>query len=356
MLAAAALPLAGSSVAQVPRSFAPLTEAEAKARVWTLFGPMTTLATGVSEKDIFARFDQQFHDHAELHWNDHGERWESANYYDRARIYYVFWARSGNPVFLQRAHLIATNYRDRYLVPNRYGASAHWSQMAGVLMHALVTGDPKSRESVLKVAETLAAPYYLNNLGSPDAEMDNRVQARVLTAMLYAWLMTNDQEGRQAALWASRLRNALNAIARSQAADGAFRFSRSQCGFVKPFMTGMLMDALIEYHDIFDKDHRIAGIILSSVNYLWNKVLDAEANAFLYVEGACRDEIREVAPDLNLMIVNGFGFVFAGTKDKTYRDRGDRLFAAGVQKAWLQSPKTFNQNYATAYKYLAYRQ
>jgi hypothetical protein len=326
-----------------------------KSVVLALFGPATMISQVASADGLFSQFDANFQRFSELHWRDHSEKWEIANYYDRARIYYVFWGRSGNPTYLERGHAIAVDYRDKYLAANRYGASTHWAQMAGVLLHARLTKDPKSREAVLKVAETFSAPYYLDNLGRPSAEMDNRMQARVLTAMLYAWILTKENSGGAAESWAGKLRQALGDIMRSQSADGAFRFSRSQCDFAKPFMTGMLLDALIEYHDLFEPDERIAPVIKASVDYLWLHAYDAGSAAFLYLEGDCKEERREPAPDLNLMIVNGFGFVFSKTGDERYRERGDQIFAGGVRKAWLQNPKIFNQNYATAYRYLAYR-
>jgi hypothetical protein len=160
--------------------------ADARRSILALFGPATPMADVSGRTDVAARFDARFRRYAEIHWRDHGAQWENANYYDRARIYYVFWARSGHGEYLNRAHAIVVNYRDLYLVANRYASSAHWAQMAGVFLHALLTDDPKSVEAVLRVSDTMSLPYYLDNLGKPDAEMDNRMQARVLTSLLAA--------------------------------------------------------------------------------------------------------------------------------------------------------------------------
>jgi hypothetical protein len=324
-------------------------EAALRARILRAFGPALPFSS--DGDDAFARHDQKFRTFADRHWAQDGARWEAANYYDRARIYYVAWARSGAPAWLQRAHALAVDYRDKYLIANRNQPSAHWAQMAGLLMHHWATGDEKSRDSVLRVAETFSTPYYLSNLADTGAEMDNRMQARVLTSLLYA-----TQVGRPAdAPPTGRLRNALDAILRSQSKDGAFRFARAQCGGVKPFMTGMLVDALIEYHDQFEADPRIAPAIQRAVDYLWTKTWDEASQSFWYLERDCQDEKREPAPDLNLMIVNGFGFTYTRTGEAVWRERGDRIFAAGVDKSWLQASKAFNQNYATAYRYPAYR-
>ncbi len=177
------------------------------------------------------------------------------------------------------------------------------------------------------------------------------MQARVLTSMLYAAQVGPVPDAR----FTGRLGSALDAILRSQAQDGAFRFTRVQCGGAKPFMTGMLVDALIDYHDQHEADPRIPPAIARAVDYLWTRTWDEASQSFWYLERDCQDEKREPAPDLNLMIVNGFGFTYARTGDAVWRERGDRIFAAGVEKSWLQASKAFNQSYATAYRYPAYR-
>ncbi len=116
------------------------------------------MATGGD--DPFARYDHRFRSFADRHWAADGPRWETANYYDRARIYYIAWARSGEPAWLQRAHALAVDYRDRYLIANRNQPSAHWAQMAGVLLHHWATGDARSRDSLLAVAEAFSTPIF----------------------------------------------------------------------------------------------------------------------------------------------------------------------------------------------------
>ncbi len=142
-----------------------MAEAALRARILKAFGPALPMAA--DGDDVFARFDRNFRTFADRHWAQDGPRWEAANYYDRARIYYVAWARSGEPDWLQRAHALAVDYRDRYLIANRNQPSAHWAQMAGVMIHHWATGDSASRDSVVRVAETFSTPYYLANLATP---------------------------------------------------------------------------------------------------------------------------------------------------------------------------------------------
>ena len=58
------------------------------------------------------------------------------------------------------------------------------------------------------------------------------------------------------------------------------------------------------------------------------------------------------APDLNNLIVSGFGWVYRQTGDATYRTHGDQAFAASVANAWLDGTKQFNEQYTDSPRYL----
>ncbi len=109
--------LVGGLAAVLPRPARAEAEAALRNRILKAFGPALPMATGGD--DPFARHDLRFRSFADRHWVADGPRWETANYYDRARIYYIAWARSGEPAWLQRAHALAVDYRDRYLIANR---------------------------------------------------------------------------------------------------------------------------------------------------------------------------------------------------------------------------------------------
>jgi hypothetical protein len=358
-LAAPLLAVVARSEDQSSRPPAPRDEAtRARGAILDRFGPALTSAETARLGDSFSRYERQFLQFSEKHMARDRAKWELANYYDRAKIFYVYWARTGAPQYLTWANEIVVNYRDLYLAANKYQAAAHWSQMTGVLIHYMVTRDPASRTAVVSVAETMSAPYYLANLHDVNAEMDNRMQARVLSALLYAYLIESEdaspQGQRAAAKWAGRLRNALPKILQSQSADGAYRFQKIQCGYNKPFMVGLLNDALIEYFANFEKDARIVEAIRKSLDYMWSEQWDGLSHSFHYLGGSCGDEGKTPAPDLNNLIVSGFGWAFQQTGDRELLKRGDAVFA-GAARAWLDGSKVFNQTYFSSYKYPAYR-
>jgi Ca2+-binding RTX toxin-like protein len=306
---------------------------------------------------VFATYVTQFDTYADQHWASTGADWAASNYYDRAKIYYEWWAATGDSSYLDRANALAVNYRVNYLEASNYGTSAHWSQIGGVALHYLVTGDQASLKAVGSVADSFTLPYYMANLGRTDvsAEMDNRVQARVLESLLYAWKLgaPSDVPGRD---WGALLHTALDAILSSQSADGAYHFLQPrQLGYNKPFMVGLLNDALIKYYETFDQDPRIIQAVKKSLDFMWANNWVSSAKAFEYIDGVVPGEGDTTpAPDLNNLIVNGFGFIYKVTGDATYKTRGDLVFEGAVESAWLDGSKQFNQQYASSYKYIAY--
>ena len=137
--------------------------------------------------------------------------------------------------------------------------------------------------------------------------------------------------------------------------DGSYRFVAT-CRTDYAYMDGLLNDALIRYHDTFDPDPRIPGAVKRSLDFLWSAQWISSAGAFRYADGVCPGKAGPTpAPDLNLLIVDGFGWYYARSGDLRYLERGDAAFRSGVTRAFLQGDKQFNQNYSTSYRYLATR-
>ena len=97
-------------------------------------------------------YEQRFKMYADSQWLAFGPRWDAGNSisgYERAAIYYVWWARTGNTEYLDRAHKTAVDYRDNYLIPAGYATSPHWSQMESMYLDCIVVGDQK--RTILRV-------------------------------------------------------------------------------------------------------------------------------------------------------------------------------------------------------------
>jgi hypothetical protein len=324
-----------------------------------LVGPtVTTASTAASDPagSMVARYEADFRTYSDQLWTANGAAW-AENYYDRAMIYYAWWMRTGEVEYWRRATAMALAYRKDYLEVNNYNSSAHWLQIEGVELHYLLTGDEASRTAVGRLGDLFNLPYYMTNLGDLSAEMDNRIQARVLLALLTSWKL--DAPSQAGNVWSALLPVALTKILASQGVDGAYRFSRTtmQCGYNKPFMVGLLNDALIKYSAAYSADARIPGAVQRAVDYMWTYDWNPTARAFVYLDGPCPgyDDNQIPAPDLNNLIVSGFGWTYQQTRQTVYRDRGEAIFGGGVTQAWLAGSKQFNESYTNSFHYLQYR-
>jgi len=313
-----------------------------------------SVATVSNAGGSWARYESDFVRYADSHWSANAADYFNANYYDRAQIYYVWWARTGNPVYRDRANALALNAR-AYMESVSYNPQPYNMMLDGVALHAVVTGDARSAQVVVRTADVLANPawYWAQQIASTEnTDIESRTQARVLGALLDAWyLKVPSPAGYD---YAERLRDFLGKILSTQSADGAYRWA-NQCGGSKPFMTGMLNDALIRYYTVFEADPRIPGAVQRAVDYLWTRQWSASAGGFQYVDNACNGDSTGPTADLNGLIVNGFGFVAKQTGDASYYTKGDAVFEGGVAGVWLGGSKQFNQHYTTSYRYLGYR-
>ena len=329
-----------------------------------LLGQTTTADEVRASGGVFARYEDNFARYDEVQWGAYGTRWDLFNYYDRAMIYYAWNRHTGDPKYLARANAVALDYRKNYLEAAQYLISPHWAMLDGVAMHYLTTGDEASRTAVGRIGDLFTGLTFRESIGSR-TQTDNRIQSRYIETLLLAHQLQAPSEGVAAGGisgghdWAAELRHALPLILSTQDADGAFRLS--DCGdggprAVHPFTTGLLMDALTRYYDMFEADARILPAVKRAADYLWANDWIPSAAAFRYIERQCPSEGGPgAAPDLNNLIVNGYAWVYRQTGDVTYKERADAIFAGAVNGAWLSPTKQFNQVYASSLRYLAYR-
>ncbi|WP_141731809.1 hypothetical protein [Oligoflexus tunisiensis] len=126
-----------------------------------------------------------------------------------------------------------------------------------------------------------------------------------------------------------------------------------------PFMTGLLFEALIAYHEWF-ADPRIVASVKKAADWLYRTAwLD---RGFAYMTacgyqngGGYLEDLRGPQPDLNLLIVQGYGFAYwAGGKDKRYLEMGWEILDKGVNFGHIGNRKQFNQAYRSSGPFLWY--
>ena len=119
-------------------------------------------------------------------------------------------------------------------------------------------------------------------------------------------------------------------------------------------MTGLLLEAIVEYHRVTGNDSA-ADSIFRALDWLINECLVPSSDTFIYTTADVnRDSDGE--PDLNLLIVHAFGYGYriSGYQREEYLDIGRKVFERGINEAYLSRRKHFNQNYRSSGHFLAY--
>ncbi len=322
-----------------------------------LAGPAITASKNAFMGPSFARYEQNFTKFIDHHWKLDGELWSGANYYDRALIYFSSWLRTAKPEYFRRGMRIAMNYRTKYLEANQYATSPHWSQIEGLEQHYLLTGDESSRFAVARVAEQLAGYPLADTLRT--TWMESRIQARALQALFTAWRL--DARGPKELDLQKRLDNSLVRVLRTQRPDGSIGWPAT-CGASLNYMNGLLNDVLIRIHTHYRADTAIFGFVRRNADFLWGSQWVPQAQAFKYLSARCQKNSQgeaiggpSPAPDLNMLFVTTFGWLYQQTGDVRYRQAGDQIFAGGVKGAYLQGSKQFNEHYTSSLRYVAMR-
>lgn len=331
-------------------------------RVQVLLGPVK-LANSVRVMGAdFARYEDDFKTWLATHAP--GEKLLSGTgldrvtwyYYDRAFILYREALRTGNATTMARAHKVALMYRNQ--MPN-FEVPINWSFVRGLGLHALITLDPKTFAGIGKLTNSCRAPYYMNfldgrppNVDNTDG-IDNRIQGMVLdhyvvSHYIGAPFIANPWEDMRP--YKDMAKIALNSILKSQGLTGNFAAKTRQ---KSPFMTGILHEALILYYRLIEPDPRILPAIMKSADFMW-RYWRAIPKAFIYDPGqldGTPDDLKP-APDLNMLIAPGYGWLYKQTGDVKWKQRGN-LILAGSKAAWLEGQKQFNQQYYFGHQYPA---
>jgi hypothetical protein len=359
-------------------------------------GPLPTVGAVRSWADpMFTRYEDIAAEKFEKHWLANGANWQY-QYYDLARNYYVWWTRTGSVVYRDRARAIAVNYRDGFYQPTRtdgfaFNTSTYWNMPMGVALHFLDTGDELSRKAVGYSAEWLMNVVYYNDMARTTAipkpgtatsspagaalpatltvgVAENRIRGRCLEAAVLAHAINaptggpgSQQVNTIPGTWKEKAAALVEQIIKAQSADGSFRDVTSG-GAEKPFMDGLLNDALILYYQLVTPDPRILTLIKRQLDYSWTNVWLGHREGsptFAYYEWSYQDPSnpawaggRYPAGDLSLMMVNGFAWLYEQTKDPIYRDRGRHVFRGGVDLAYVDGWKQFIQFLASSFRAL----
>jgi len=263
--------------------------------------------------------------------------WEgSAWYYDGTRVAYQIADYTGDSTFAEYAKNPLDVYRP-YVIDNNGGIPGYRVFAQGLRMHFERTGETQSKQAAISL---LNAAYGANGL--PTAvlipETLSREVAYAINTMLEAEKLGQPRHTRLT----EYVDIALGHI------DQWFVTEKYQR--MAPFMFALTAEALIKYHEATG-DTRILPALKVGAEWIWAKAWVPANKAFVYeIPGDPAG-----APDLNLIIVPVYGWIYSQTGDKSYIDKGDQIFAGGVDGAWLDQGKQFSQSYRWSMDYLKWR-
>ena len=268
-----------------------------------------------------------------------GGLWEgNVWYYDGARVYQQIADYTGDASWLGCADRVHTLYRDGYVLANKGGIPGWRIFTHGMREHYMRTADPRSREGVLVLAKNAAGANPATPLAwsiSPDASRETAYR-------ILSFLDSDEVGGEPHPHAAAMVDIALGHIDQW--------FVSKSADYVRPFMFALTAEALIEY-ERKTGDPRVVPAIRAGADGIWDWWL-AEQEAFAYTNVQHFSGGREPAPDLNLLIVPVYSYLYERTGDPKYLARGKRVFSGGVKRAWLDQGKPFSQNYRWSFDFV----
>jgi hypothetical protein len=267
-----------------------------------------------------------------------------AVYYDGERVYYQIAAYTGDPTWKYCAGLAEKIYRDGYVIPSN-GRVAGWNIFnSGLLMDYERTGDVTSRDTVVQISQNAS----FASDGTPlDWTADSSASREVAYAIM-AYLNAEAAGEQRRARLADMVNQALGHIDQW--------FISKSAHYVRPFMVGITMQALIQAYDA-THDSRIPDAVKTALDGLWPSMWLADCQCFMYTNVNTSSGGMDPSPDLNLTIAPAYAWMYYVSGETKYRDRGDQIFAGGVTNAqnWLYLGKQFDQNYWWSPAYVTWR-
>jgi hypothetical protein len=262
-----------------------------------------------------------------------------ATYYDSERVFYQIADHTGEQAkWSSCAQAAEAIYRDGYVITNDGKVPGYWNFTRGLAEDFLRTGDDASRQAVVLLAENAA---YCADPTPLDWTSDEALSREVAYCMLAYIEAERVGQPRRTRL-KDFVEQALGHIDQW--------FVKKSSPNWAPFMFALTAEALIEYHDRIEPDARILPAIELGLEAIWTEAWLPAERAFWY-----RMDDQSSAVDLNLLLAPVFGWAYAKTCKQVHRERGDQVFAGGVENAYLDGPKQYNQSYRWSFDYVRWR-
>lgn len=350
--------------------------------VYNLMGPYLTSAQTTALGGQFAAWEANFASKAPTWWTgqgaavgDLGSGATGFDYYDRGMIWYVQWARTGIPEYLQHGHDQVDSYRQNYVEPNGYLIHEWWFFPVGLAIKYLLTGDTAAQTTVGKFADILSGNVSnwipsIRDTATTTGWMDvrtaaygfrNLIMAHYINAPStgvnqYLTAMPITYEGVTYTTWKQWCKKYLDEILAVQQSSGYWTWGGYPC---KPFMLALLCDALRLYYTLVDPDPRIPMAVKRCADDMYTRCYDATSHSMMYLEFASSSETTFTTPDLSWEIAPVYGWIYNLTGDTSYKTKGDDLWnhatlPVGFDQYYFGAGKQFNECFNFTWRYPYY--
>ena len=285
-----------------------------------------------------------------------------SQYYDSERVFFQISAFRGESepwnTYAQRSNDF---YVNDYLIPNGYGASGYGTFPHGLYMRWVKFNDADAKADLILLKNNAA--FHDAETQGPESTWYGQKYSREIAYNLQTNLLAERAgETRNTTRVNNMVDMSLSHI--DEWVTGVY--SDPASAFCQPFMTGLTSSALIEYYErsveLGTPDTRIPPALKSIADWLWENTWVPNVNssgygAFMYVDRVVPGVGGTTpSPDLNLLIVPAYGWLYKHYRETVYRDRGDLIFAGGVALADITDKgKRFNQSYRSSFDYVIWR-
>lgn len=280
-----------------------------------------------------------------------------STYYDGGFVYFRLKDYTGTSSWGTVATDFIDFFRDQYVVPNNGAIPGYWNFTHGLTEDYLRNADTASRDAV---RDDLAVNAAFANDATPLSSTVDYLLSREVAYTVMCYLNAER-------CGASRRVPRLSQLFEQMLGHMDQWFVSQTAGYVRPFMVALTARALIMYHETIG-DSRIVPMLETAYEWLWQNTWLPGDLTFKYTDRVAYDNSggEEPSPDLNLLILPVFGYLYYQTGDTTWITRGDQVFQGGVvgagssgnpSGAYLAgSGKQFNQNYFWSFDYLTWRE
>lgn len=263
-----------------------------------------------------------------------------ATYYDSEMVFYKIADYTGNSAWLDvavAAHEIYGNYIDA----NNGGLPGFWR-----FPYGLAERYSRTANNTAKTRLNLIANNGAYSSDSTDIDYLRDTERSRETAYTIDCLIAQEKIG------GGSHRKYLEALV-AVAINHIYTWYNDEEILCPPFMVALTCHALIKYEEYFAADF-VKYVVEIAADMIWKRQLTITNGVYSFQYANLTDEEHHTnpTPDLNLLIVPIFGYLYSKNGDQKSLNRGNLIFNGGVTSGFLGNSKQFNQSYKLSFDYL----